>query len=389
MSAVVVMILIISGQSIVQARGDFNTSSDSAKYSDICYTFCTAVGSCEVGFDEVIANFTAQKMDACKLYCWYHKSCHSFTFNVQSSACSLYYAHPLYDWSSQEINSASLVIGDIDCFKNVEKNPLVPCRSIENTIKTSHELGGVLIKNNLQCLGFKKSRELSWIDCTLAIPWLFEKIADKNRNKIKIFKADNLSMCLSIDVLSSRLSAYVAPCENDTQNQIFEITSGTKFKLSSMTDPEGNGNDCFFSIKNDGNSFFPNPSLDIPLSTLRVLLPLEHGALCQRKKLEDPHGQVVGKLPFHLPGSNISVRCNSGYGFKKFNFQSTLNITCRNEKTRGPKCAKHKPKEKKSPLVRILVCSNLAQAILIIFLGVLVMTSWIKIRALKANKSTE
>ena len=131
---------------------------------------------------------------------------------------------------------------------------------------------------------------------------------------------------------------------------------------------------------------YPGSSEDIPLNLLRVLLPVEHLALCQRNKFKVPNGRVEGKLPFYLPGSNISVRCKPGFGFVEFDFQSSLNITCQNNMTRNLKCAKvdtiTKP-EGKSPLITILVCVNVLQTVFIIFLGVLVVVLAKKIRTLR------
>ena len=400
---IVVMILILSGESssdnhdLKKVRDhshfELNTSKNVTKISDQCYKFRND-SSYDSALGQLMANLSVESMEACKMYCWYHKQCQLFAFNTQTSACSLYnFFQHTENSSFQEYNPSFDVTGIISCFMNLEESPSVPCRTIESAVKTSQDLEGVLLQdsNSRLCFGFGRSMELKWKDCQMAIPWIFEEKTDaiRKETKFKLRRADSLGSCLEVGSDSYNVGqtiASLATCQMDNVNQLFEMTRGSLNQLSKTMDPEGNDKKCYFSIMSEKRFIYPGSSEDIPLNLLRVLLPVEHLALCQRNKFKVPNGQVEGKLPFYLPGSNISVRCKPGFGFVEFDFQSALNITCQNNMTRNLKCAKvdtiTKP-EGKSPLITILVCGNVLQTVFIIFLGVLVVVLAKKIRTLR------
>ena len=404
---VVVMILIKCGESEEpqnrypnhdEAGASRSTNSKNpTTNSHHCYEFYTAEESRKLSFSGVITNVSAESVTACKMYCWYHKSCSSFTFNSTTSNCSLYDHFPLQimDSSSQGNHSSFDFLGNMDCLMNFEESPSVPCRIIKSATTTNKDSKGVLMKNvnSRLCLGFGKLMELNWKDCTSAIPWLFERRISGNDTRFKILQEDSLSYCLEADEThhSGGKVASLALCEDDNVNQLFEIIRGTIFQLSSVSDPTDseNHNNCFFKIKSMDRYVYPGTS-NVWLGNLRLLFPEEHLALCRRNKLKVANGNVEGRVPLYLPGSNISVRCKSGYGFKEFAFQSTLNITCQNEKTRGLKCVKHNARSgEASSLKTILVFGNVGQAVIIMLLVVLVIVLVKKIRALTAGHNAD
>ena len=383
-----------------------NSSLNLSTLSDSCYNVCDESFPCSDAFNncQLIAAFSVQSTAACKMYCWYHKSCRSFTVNIQTSACGLYSAFPFIknkELSKFDCNKTVTPtfdsVGVITCLQNLEKSPSVPCRTVKTLIKASQESGGVLIKDVVtsRCLGFGKMKDLKWKDCTLAVPWQLEEIDQETSNgkgiKIKNLRADSRNSCLTVTMTAmDRCLLTVLDCQERNASQVFQFTVGTRNNLSYMTDPKGNENTCFFAITSGEFTVWTDSSSGaVPLSLLRILLPSEHLALCQRNQLDLPYGMVQGKMPFYLPGSNVSVKCKPGYGFKKFNFESALNITCRNERTRAPKCVKVEAKPRDEfPLVSILVGGNSIQAIVIIYLGAWVFVLARKVRSLKADQSS-
>ena len=380
-----------------------NSSFHRSTLSESCYNFCDDSFPCSDAFtdSQLIAAFSIENTAACKMYCWYHKSCWSFTVNIQTSACGLYsnfpFLHNNKDSSTSKGAKSPIFdfIGDIKCLQNLERSPSVPCRTIKNLVKESQGSEGVLIKNvaSHRCLGFGKVKDLKWKDCTLAALWQLEENGNGTSNgkgiKIKSISADSRTHCLTVGttVMSRNLLSVVA-CQEGNSNQVFQLTIGTQNNLSSMPDPEGNDNICFFQITKDKMTVCTKSfSKEVPLSVMRILQPSEHLALCQRNQLDLPNGKIEGKMPFYLPGSNISVRCVPGYGFKYFSFQSALNVTCRNERTKAPKCVKVETKLRgKFPLMTVLAGGNGVQAILIIYLGAWVFVLARKMRSLKADQ---
>ena len=403
---VVVMVLIVYGESFkpqnrignpnpVEAGDSKSFTSMNTKLISVrCYNICTSSEYRNYSFGPVIANFSAESIDSCKMYCWYHKTCRSFTVDFQSSTCSLYYNFPFLTEPSLDAKHCSFdVIGDIECLKNYERSPSVPCRTIESTLKTSEDLGGVLIQDvySRQCLGFgRRSIEIKWIDCTNGITWKLKKITNRTEyeTKMKLLQSDSPGNCLEVRKDNTTMQDgivvdTVATCQDDNEDQLFEIASGTFYSLINRVDSAENDNNCFFSIMSN-KTYITLASSSVYLNTLTFLLPVEHLALCKRNKIKIPNGQVESKLPFYLPGSNISVRCKPGYGFKEFDFHPALNITCQNEKKRGLKCDKldAKPSEN-PPLITIFGWCFVGGALLICFLVALAK----KIRASKADHS--
>ena len=409
---VIVMISTVTGKSNITQSPDtesaeptnhtFNTFSTPDKYSDICYEVgkCGSRGmSCAFDPKHRIANFSVKSAAACKMYCWFHKRCFSFAFHPQALNCSLNSGFPtIRSPSSGEFKSPPYVIGDTFCLKNYEKSPSVPCRTVENVIKTSRNSEGVLIKDVVSrlCLGFGTLMDLKWKDCTLSILWQFEKNSHETRRyaSVKILQADSMNHCVETTskVGDSRIISIV-PCEDGNEDQLFQITSGTLYDFSYMKDHNGNDNACFFSIRaGNGKSIYPESLPPVNLAALRVLKPEEHLALCKRNMFKTAHGKVLGDVPFFLPGEKVPVTCIPGYGFKSSKNQSTVNVTCRNEKSRAEKCVKLEEKrtvvlsERESPVLTLSLCANIGQVILAIFLIACVLVLMSKLRAVKAGR---
>ena len=405
------MISTVTGKSNITQSSDtesaeptnhtFNIFSIPNKYSDICYEVgkCGSPSmSCAFTPEQLIVSFSIKSAAACKMYCWFHKSCFSFAFHPQALNCSLYSGFPTMLSPSDEFKSPPYVIGDTICLKNYEKSPSVPCRTVENVIKTSQNSEGVLIKdvNSGLCLGFGTLMDLKWKDCTLSILWQFETNSHEigRLTPVKVLQADSLNHCIETTskvANSSQRFMSVVPCEDGNEDQLFQITSGTLHDLSYMKDHERNDNTCFFSITRARMSIYPESSPQVNLAVLRVLKPEEHLALCKRNMFKAAHGEVLGDIPFYLPGEKVPITCMPGYGFKRSKNQSTVNVTCRNEKSRAEKCVKLEVKrtvvlsEGESRVFDMSVCANIGQVILIIFLIACVLVLKSKLRALKAG----
>ena len=257
---VILMISTVTGKSNITQSPDtgfaeptnhtFNTFSIPSKYSDICYEVgkCGSQGmSCDFIPEQRIANFSVKSATACKMYCWYHKSCLSFAFHPQALNCSLYSGFQTLSSPksrSGELKSPRYVIGDTTCLKNFEQSPSVPCRTVENIIKTSRNSEGVLIKDQPSglCLGFGTQMDLKWKDCTLSILWQFEKHSHETGRytSVKVLQANSLNHCVettsNISDSSQRIMSVVA-CEDGNEDQLFQITSGI---LPYMKDHNGN-----------------------------------------------------------------------------------------------------------------------------------------------------
>ena len=393
---VILMISTVTGKSNTHSTFFPSIFSIPNKYSDICYEVgkCGSPSmSCTFNPEQLIVSFSVKSAAACKMYCWFHKSCFSFAFHPQALNCSLYSGFPTTLPPSDEFKSPPYVIGDTTCLKNYEKSPSVPCRTVENVIKTSQNSEGVLIKdvNSGLCLGFGTLMDLKWKDCTLSILWQFETNSHEigRYTPVKVLQADSLNHC--IETTSQRFMSVV-PCEDGNEDQLFQITSGTLHDLSYMKDHEGNDNTCFFSITRARMFIYPESSPQVNLAVLRVLKPEEHLALCKRNMFKAAHGEVLGDIPFYLPGEKVPITCMPGYGFKRSKNQSTVNVTCRNEKSRAEKCVKLEEKrtvvlsEGESPVLTLSLCANIGQVILAIFLIACVLVLMLKLRAVKAGR---
>ena len=357
--------------------------------SVLCYETneCSRSGSCLFALEETIAIFSVGSVTACKMYCWYHKNCATFAFQSQKSTCSLHSGFPSDTFHKDGYHVP--VVGDINCLKNFERSPSVPCRTIGSISQVSQ---GVLIKDvrSTLCLGFGKLNNLKWKDCALATPWKIEIGASRSRDvRCKIVQADSLDLCFeaTMDNQDSMRFISVVSCEDGNENQLFQINSGTIHELQNMADSEENDNACFFSFTNFGWRLFPDSSHDdVSLGTVSLLKPEEHLALCQRSKLEAAHSDVQGDTPFFLPGEPIPITCTPGYGVK----ENSSSVTCRNDETRPDKCVELEVKlrqcQEKTPLIIMLVSTNIGLTLIVSMFIAWILALSSKIRALRAGR---
>ena len=321
----------------------------------LCITQCPPDTYCVLVGAKIITRFTAPDLDTCKMFCWYTENCQSFSYKTRSNLCGLYSNFPTFkldyelpyqpsDFKSMAATFNSL--GDMDCVINYESNPSVPCRSINEILKASTTLNGILIMHVFSglCLDFGKALILDWKDCPSAILWRLQQIPvsngvllDENSVALKFVKADSPSECMTATRTGKRKVVVVGLCKEGRADQIFEVSKGSLDGLRGST-ATLSVNECYFSFTNQDTNLYTAESEtngDVSgLSLVSMLLPTEYRSLCSRETFQERSGGLVdGTTPFFLPGSTISVTCQPGFGFRELDFVSTLNVTCMNEET--------------------------------------------------------
>ena len=339
--------------------------------AQFCYFSCPSRSFCTIKHQQLLANFTSRDIDSCKMFCWYAKNCHTFTYTLNASFCSLHAVEPEWDLLQIANNIPHFdTLSNMACWFNFESNPSVPCWSTQDLLEASSFSDGLLVQQlyTKLCLGIGQSGWPAWKDCASAPLWKFRELRDARVDykdglvndtarldddphtiSVSVYLADYPDKCLSAvenpDQFNYKVVSF-SECRTDSEAQKFDLRNGTIYFLEDsrrmITQREKR---CYFqlisfqiSYQQSLNTLNASTS-DLGFSLLNILLPSEYQVVCVREELKVDGGVIEGTAPFFLPGSSISISCNPGLGFKEFNFSSSLNITCRDKMNEIPKCS--------------------------------------------------
>ena len=294
--------------------------------------------------------------------------------------CTLYgYGRP-YDalYRPTRIEAMSdeyIVMGRRSCSR-IHPKMDIPCRENQDLLSVSEQ--GILIKNlnDMKCLTIKRSGVVSWASCNSAERWSFSaEITEKMLNRmmdlsgianmqITISPTNDRSKCLTIlsevnrgntALRGNRL--YLMNCSDSVYDDWQRIDL---IKNTQWADKK-----CLYNMYKRGNPIYvqQTSSSSTKLNDVYFILPTEIKELCFKDSLQIENGQLVDEFrkPFYLPGTNITARCDEGYGFEDHNFVRELQVTCLDGKTRVPNCSKVR---KTNALPGLLAFGNIIQAVI-------------------------
>ena len=289
-------------------------------------------------------SFTVPDVLTCQEYCHYMPSCAIFTFSLygHTPTCTTFPGSVTTKHGRFDIGSVT-----------VEKDCLEIQARCDRSNSAVVEQGGVYLRDLYitKCLagadepgadepgaeepGADERRALQWKACRDADVWRMQSVDNQDDTyRIERMYSDE---CLTWRVWTDgRMKlASLSTCNSSSPAQLFKITPGM------------NEGDCDWSITNPANYYIfiqveQDNSIDDrkTLMSMSLVPAVSYDIPCSKFKV--PHGAVLNEpsLPFYLPGADILVRCDPGYGIKlNHTYNPQLHVTCSRNLTK-PVCSK-------------------------------------------------
>ena len=300
----------------------------------------------------LLKTFSTSGALQCWQYCKYTFKCRVLSFEIVNSTCSLF---SIDAKSRAKVDKGSSVIIYRHCMEFSKVESLGA--SIKDIIRLSQSRVGFLIEqavSQITCLTKGKSLKmvqdtlitnisyrLMWAPCTEGSKWVLKELKDRELEAeeddvYQLSPADELDLCL--DVLQDGMlrMAILSTCRNVSDKEedpqlIFvrselSISYQDVYSILSKFGGKYSG-DIIFTGKgviNYAKSFygvsFREPSF----------YEQEGPSHCPLSQFSTPHGVMRNKenVPFVLPGSQVEIQCDQGYGLKNRNYTSTQTLVC-------------------------------------------------------------
>ena len=287
----------------------------------------------------------------CWLYCKSNFKCFSLSFEILSSTCSLFDGDSIM--SNREVEKGFSITLEKHCMEMSKKTSLGA--SITDIIYLSISGVGFLIEQALYqitCLTKGKSLRtkpeddvsyrLKWKPCKEGSKWVLkdpvrQDLEVEGVDLYQISPADELDLCLEVLVAEDGLKmAILSTCRSllpeEEDPQLFfvriEQTIIDQDLHSIFSRP---GSEKFFDILFTGKDFNYLANSLFGISFREPSFYEQEGkSSCPLSQFSTPHGVMRNKenVPFVLPGSQVEIQCDQGYGVKNRNYTPTQTLVC-------------------------------------------------------------
>ncbi|KAL5270490.1 hypothetical protein ACHWQZ_G001268 [Mnemiopsis leidyi] len=299
--------------------------------------------------------FTTSGSLQCWLYCKYTLQCFVVNFNSLNSSCSLFTEKFVY--SVRTLESPDFVIRK-QCMENKPALKILaasvshPYPGPKFLIQQIEPSIACLTKGGLEAshLDGNSSYRLTWKSCAETISWSLRKI-ERLSTKIdtneffQIYSSENPDMCMDAFVPADigKMQGILTKCRESTlldhedsqlmffrnEERLSQSLNYRYFDGLSINSLAGVFDESFIRV------IFPSPGDDYnrPLNGLlftKASSPPElYQSGCDYQHFITPHSSLESRedVPFFLPGEEVEVVCDMGYGVSSLN-SSLQTLTC-------------------------------------------------------------
>ncbi|KAL5271708.1 hypothetical protein ACHWQZ_G000048 [Mnemiopsis leidyi] len=244
------------------------------------------------------------------------------------------------------------ILGNMYCI-TISETVRYGCGITDCVVERSLE--GLYIQNawSGRCLTLDDSPggSLKWKRCVSASSWSIEVLRTNGDLQIKVHPFNDLSLCIEGSLFDGVLLPIVSVSNcSDSINQ--ELILNRSLQLDAFGVQRNFlilGSDLFYLYTDNKSSESQN--IRKSLTDIRFLNYSELEGPCHHVNLKVKNGKILGESAgtFYLPGTNLTVLCEAGYGVKGNGYSQLGWFVCYNELTRPPRCSKMSIGRKKSP----------------------------------------
>ena len=325
---------------------------------------CNTKGVTYTGTDDLLLNtFSTAGARQCWMYCRYAIKCLAMSFQVMDGTCSLL-AEYREDESMYGAEDVHVAVSK-NCMESDNKNSAGA--NLTEIVSLSSSGTGFLIQqvsSALVCLAAgkrmlraedKEMYRVTWKSCaeSTTTRWIMRPVGhleseDKASSELyQISPADQLDLCLDVHISEKgqgAMEAVLKKCRevsksstgsHNAQMMLVKIEHSGSF-------PNTNSHDAYsiFStagVEPDDDSItilFTSDEVDNSKSlhgvSFRKPAFYEEPPRCTLSQFSTPHGSVRNKenLPFFLPGHQVDVECDRGFGVRLLNYTTLQTVVC-------------------------------------------------------------
>ena len=274
--------------------------------------------------------FTTRGVLECWEFCRLNRNCHSLTFNALSAECTVFRADTAN--SFYRLATFYQTTGK-DCMEEVYLSSGVRIREFtlpRNTSSLAKERTGIWIVKKYdtsknECLGVSvedghnSNFEILWKSCKREDLWKVSTSVNENMQIVyKICLKDDINCCLDeshkIPNSICRNATYKYNLPYDQREVYLQVSSMSRITVVFRV-----------NVVKRYPPIVTTNKFDVTLIEL-----IKAPKPCYPSQFQIKNGAIISEnsQPFFLPGSNVFIECNKGFGVKKLNFSTIQTVKC-------------------------------------------------------------